>query len=235
MKRLFLLATFAMAVMMAHAQYFCVSNSAQLHYVNYDEAGQSESNTTYTVRNASNSGDSFTVQYIGKTVTNKVRSTTSYSLIDWTYANAVTTCAEDLMYELYIAENRIADQYDEVARMAMHDLRKYEGDNSFVLPDAVTSGQAMKDRSYKYLKNMFKYDYKISGAVYLGQERVSTTAGRYDCLKVSYLKHTKITLKSSSLRVTEWYAKGIGLVKSVTYDTSGKLKGKTLLVKVTYP
>lgn len=65
----------------------------------------------------------------------------------------------------------------------------------------------------------------------MGREQVSTTAGKFDCVKISYLKRTKIVLKSTNVRVTEWYAKGIGLVKSETYDMEGSLKAKTMLVK----
>ena len=66
----------------------------------------------------------------------------------------------------------------------------------------------------------------------MGEEKVSTTAGKFDCIKISYLKRTKIVLKTETVRVTEWYAKGVGLVKSEAYDTKGKLDCKTLLVKI---
>ena len=51
-------------------------------------------------------------------------------------------------------------------------------------------------------------------------------------MKISYLQRTKIVLKTTTLRVTEWYAKGVGLVKSEAYDTKGNLDSKTLLVKI---
>lgn len=59
---------------------------------------------------------------------------------------------------------------------------------------------------------MLKNEINISGAAYMGEEKVSTTAGKFDCIKISYLKRTKIVLKTETVRVTEWYAEGIGLV-----------------------
>ena len=59
-----------------------------------------------------------------------------------------------------------------------------------------------------------------------------TTAGRFECIKISYLKRTKILVKSETERITEWYAKGVGLVKSESHDMKGKPNGKTLLVKI---
>ena len=80
---------------------------------------------------------------------------------------------------------------------------------------------------------MLKNEINISGAAYMGNETVSTTAGKFDCIKISYLKRTKIVLKTTTLRITEWYAKGVGLVvKSEAYDTKGKSYGKTLLTKI---
>ena len=75
---------------------------------------------------------------------------------------------------------------------------------------------------------MLKNEVNISGAAYMGEEQVHTRAGKFDCIKISYLMRTKIVLKSKTLRVTEWYAKGVGLVKSEAYDTKGKLDSKTL-------
>ena len=79
---------------------------------------------------------------------------------------------------------------------------------------------------------MLKNDVNISGAAYMGNETISTTAGKFDCVKISYLQRTKIVLKTTTLRVTEWYAEGVGLVKSEAHDTKGKLDSKTLLVKI---
>ena len=58
-------------------------------------------------------------------------------------------------------------------------------------------------------------------------------AGNFYSVIISYLKRTKIVLKTTTVRVTEWYAKGVGLVKSESFDLKGKPAGKTLLVKIT--
>ena len=72
----------------------------------------------------------------------------------------------------------------------------------------------------------------ISGASYMGTELVHTRAGKFNCVKISYLKRTKIVLKTTTVRVNEWYAEGIGLVKSESFNMDGEQEGKTLLVKV---
>ena len=215
-----------------HAQYFCSTPNAELHYVNYDEAGQSISNSTAYVQNVDKTADRIFTDYLFKNVTTKSKNNTSYALTRWTYQNGKTTCLEDLMYGLYIADDSDPAQYNEAARMKMLDRHKFKGDNSFFLADNAKAGEEMPDRFYKLAENMIKTETTISGVTYMGEEQVSTTAGKFNCMKISYLKRSKVVLKSSTVRVNEWYAKGIGLVKREAFDMKGRVDGKTLLVKV---
>lgn len=101
------------------------------------------------------------------------------------------------------------------------------------MADDAAAGSSLPDRFYEYVPKMLKTEVTISGGSCLGTEQVSTTAGKFDCIKISYLKRTKVVLKTTTVRVTEWYAKGVGLVKSESFDLKGKPAGKTLLVKIT--
>ena len=214
------------------AQYFCSTPKAELYYVNYDEAGQSVADVTAYVQNVDTSDARIFTDYLYKYVTTKSKNNTSYSLVRWTYKDGRTTCAEDLMYGMYLADGMDPARYDETARMKRMDQHKYKGDNTFYLADQAQAGAELPDRFYQVAENMIKKSISITGVTYMGDEQISTTAGKFNCIKVSYLKRTKIVLKTTTERVLEWYAKGIGLVKSETYDMDGKIDGKTLLVKV---
>ena len=216
----------------ARAQYFCPNNGTELHYVNYDDAGQSISETTVSVRNVTEEASKLSAQYFAKIVTNKEKNNTSYTLYDWTYEEGNTVCTEDLMYGPYIDSDSDPKKYDEKARESMREERKFKGDNAFTLRRDAKAGETMPDRSYSLVLNMLKNDVSITGATYMGDEQVSTRAGKFSCVKISYLKRTKILLKSETLRIVEWYAEGIGLVKSESFNTKGEPEGKTLLVKI---
>ncbi|HIZ05104.1 MAG TPA: hypothetical protein H9818_04500 [Candidatus Phocaeicola gallistercoris] len=229
------LSLFIAALLICHtmqAQYFCTNEGVELHYVNYDEVGQSTSDETATVTNVKQDGTQVSARYMTKIVTTKLKNNTSYTLVDWTYDGGKTICKEDLMYGPYINSDLDPAKYDQKAHDAMADELKWKGDNTFELVDGAKAGESMSDRSYSLIQNMLRNDITVSGAAYMGKENVSTTAGKFDCVKISYLKRTKILLKTETVRVTEWYAKNIGLVKSEMYDTKGVLKGKTLLVKI---
>lgn len=232
MKKMLLTIVALLACHTMQAQYFCTTQGTELHYVNYDEAGQSLSNETVTVYNVVKNASGESAQYLAKIVTNKTKNNTSYTLYNWKYDGNVTTCQEDLMYGPYIKSDSDPAKYDSKARQAMAEELKLKGDNSFTIKKHASAGESIPDRTYSLISNMLKNEINISGAAYMGEEKVSTTAGKFDCIKISYLKRTKIVLKTETVRVTEWYAEGIGLVKSESYNTKGEPDGKTILVKI---
>lgn len=232
MKKMLLPIVALLACHTMQAQYFCTTQGTELHYVNYDEAGQSLSNETVTVYNVVKNASGESAQYLAKIVTNKTKNNTSYTLYNWNYDGNVTTCQEDLMYGPYIKSDSDPAKYDSKARQAMAEELKLKGDNSFTIKKHASAGESIPDRTYSLIFNMLKNEINISGAAYMGEEKVSTTAGKFDCIKISYLKRTKIVLKTETVRVTEWYAEGIGLVKSESYNTKGEPDGKTILVKI---
>lgn len=232
MKKMLLAIVALLACHTMQAQYFCTTQGTELHYVNYDEAGQSLSNETVTVYNVVKNDSGESAQYLAKIVTNKTKNNTSYTLYNWNYDGNVTTCQEDLMYGPYIKSDSDPAKYDSKARQAMAEELKLKGDNSFTIKKHASAGESIPDRTYSLIFNMLKNEINISGAAYMGEEKVSTTAGKFDCIKISYLKRTKIVLKTETVRVTEWYAEGIGLVKSESYNTKGEPDGKTILVKI---
>lgn len=232
MKKMLLAIVALLACHTMQAQYFCTTQGTELHYVNYDEAGQSLSNETVTVYNVVKNASGESAQYLAKIVTNKTKNNTSYTLYNWNYDGNVTTCQEDLMYGPYIKSDSDPAKYDSKARQAMAEELKLKGDNSFTIKKHASAGESIPDRTYSLIFNMLKNEINISGAAYMGEEKVSTTACKFDCIKISYLKRTKIVLKTETVRVTEWYAEGIGLVKSESYNTKGEPDGKTILVKI---
>lgn len=232
MKKMLLVIVALLACHTMQAQYFCTTQGTELHYVNYDEAGQSLSNETVTVYNVVKNASGESAQYLAKIVTNKTKNNTSYTLYNWNYDGNVTTCQEDLMYGPYIKSDSDPAKYDSKARQAMAEELKLKGDNSFTIKKHASAGESIPDRTYSLIFNMLKNEINISGAAYMGEEKVSTTAGKFDCIKISYLKRTKIVLKTETVRVTEWYSEGIGLVKSESYNTKGEPDGKTILVKI---
>lgn len=62
-------------------------------------------------------------------------------------------------------------------------------------------------------------------------ENVTTPAGTFKCVKISEDVEVKSIMKIKSKSVT-WYAKGVGMVRSETYNRKGKLMGHSELTKI---
>ena len=180
MKKTILFIFAILACHISHAQYFCTTEGTELHYVNYDEAGQSVSNETAVVGYAGRNGENVSASYINKIVTNKQKGNTSYTRFDWNYDGNQTVCVEDLMFGPYIDSDSDPAKYDTAARTAMQEELKFKGNNALVLKRQAKAGESMPDRSYSLIANMLKNEITISGATYMGEERISTTAGKFD-------------------------------------------------------
>ncbi len=61
------------------------------------------------------------------------------------------------------------------------------------------------------------------------EETLNTPAGEFNCLVISQSIRTKMMV-SIEMSTKEWYAEGVGMIKSETYR-KGKLAGYTLLTK----
>jgi GNAT superfamily N-acetyltransferase len=57
----------------------------------------------------------------------------------------------------------------------------------------------------------------------VGTETIQTEAGSFDCVILEETITTKVFLMKEVEKIKAWYAYGIGLVKEITYDKSGKL------------
>ena len=63
----------------------------------------------------------------------------------------------------------------------------------------------------------------------LTEEKVTTTAGTFDCIKISYNVKTDMGMMKFTTSVIEWHAKNVGMVKSESYNKKGEFTSKSEL------
>ncbi len=62
------------------------------------------------------------------------------------------------------------------------------------------------------------------------KETITTKAGTFECFKISYVADTKMMMNKFQSRVVNWYAKGVGTVKSESYNAKNdKLMSQMVL------
>lgn len=95
-------------------------------------------------------------------------------------------------------------------------------------PNNLKVGQTLKDANLKMTMNMSGI--KMNMTVDMlnrkveAKESVTTAAGTYDCFALSYNTEMKMGMKMN-FKIKEWIAKGVGVVKSETYNKKGKSMG----------
>jgi len=108
-----------------------------------------------------------------------------------------------------------------------------------VMPSRLAPGDKIKDSHVSMTLSMavgkVTADVATTGQKCVGIETVTVPAGTFECHKVERKSVTvadmvgKITFVSNSVT---WYARGIGIVKSLNYDEKGKLRSSSELHEV---
>ncbi len=103
------------------------------------------------------------------------------------------------------------------------------------LPSRLTVGQALPDATMQIKAgtggmSIMNMTIEIVDRKVEGRETVETPAGTFDCYKINQTTKTKM-LVSKTFTSTEWYAEGVGIVKSESYDKKGNVESYSLLTR----
>jgi len=95
------------------------------------------------------------------------------------------------------------------------------------IPASPSAGNALPDGNIQInVSNqgitMMNMTIKIYNRKVEALEKLTTPAGTFDCMKITYDVETKMMFKIQSKGV-EWIAKEVGVVRSENYDSKGKL------------
>ncbi len=116
---------------------------------------------------------------------------------------------------------------------------EFEGD-ALVIPASLEVGEELPGgKSTMSVKaegsdvNLTSADMEIMNRKVVAKEEVTTPAGTFSCYKVTYdtnmeMKVMGIKKKMENTTAT-WFAEGVGMVKSESYDKKGQLESYTLL------
>jgi hypothetical protein len=110
-----------------------------------------------------------------------------------------------------------------------------EGGN-LEMPSIMKAGDLLKDGDIKMSfssggMTVMKMSVSITNRKVEAVESLTTPAGTFECYKISYDIATKMGI-NVNMKGVEWYAKGVGMVKSESYTKDAKLQGSTLLTSL---
>ncbi len=109
--------------------------------------------------------------------------------------------------------------------------------DKLIYPHDLKAGQTLPNADMNLKSSMnglaiLSVNMKLTNRKVEGFETVQTPAGKFECVKISYDNDIKMTLMKRQGRTTEYLAKGVGIVKSETFDAKGKKTNSQMLTKL---
>ena len=110
------------------------------------------------------------------------------------------------------------------------------GDN-INYPSGLKVGDKLEDASINIVvKNQgvvfMNWTISISNRTVSAQESITTAAGTFQTFKLTYDLQTKTRIMTINSKAAEWLSSGVGVIKSESYDKTGKLIAYSLLTKL---
>jgi hypothetical protein len=92
------------------------------------------------------------------------------------------------------------------------------------IPSDLQPGQSLKDADIDMKIGFIKMKIVITEGKCIAVEDITVPAGTFNCHKINQTYNTTIMGIKTTMRTITWYAAGVGIVKSETYDKKEKLQ-----------
>jgi len=199
--------------------YYPDMENAQLEHKQYDKKGGLTGSSIQKITSIKKSAGSTEVQVTAESFDAKGKSLGSGQL---------TARCEGGIYYIDMKNFMSQQTMESYKDMEM----KVEGGN-LEMPSSMKAGDLLKNGDMKMSFSsggmvIMNITISISNRKVEALENLTTPAGTFECYKISSEVATKMMINVKTRNI-EWYAKGVGMVKSETYSTDGKLMGSNLL------
>ena len=198
--------------------YFPLEEGSVLEMTNYNAKGKLQSVGTTTVKKVEKSGGDIKIDAELRTLVKKDESVIEYS------AECVNGIFSLNMFGGMAANESGVDM---------------EIDGDFLdIPSNPKAGQTLEDKTITLKmitegtsSSLLNFKYNFTNRKVEAVESITTSAGTFDAVKLSYDMTFKIGI-AITYSVVEWYSEGVGMVRSELYTGKGKLKSYSELTKL---
>lgn len=185
----------------------CVKQGAELKYQTTDAKGNETSTSVTKITDVSGFDGNYTLT---QTITVFVNGTQMFQPM------SVTTTITDGNASMALGGGMAVDITSDVP----------------FIPSNLSVGQELSTGTMIINMNGIKTTQEISSHKVVGQEEINTPAGTFDCFVVEqeYVATVAFMKVKGSQKI--WYARGVGNVKTETYDKKGKISSRQILVSI---
>ena len=226
MKTVFIIATILLSGIVAKAQdvFFPTEEGTVLEYKSYDNRDRETGMMRYTVNNITTSGNNMNITYLIETMDKKGKPL---------FKKEITINKKG--DKLYVDMSKFID------KAAMDKAGEMPGEieisgNDMEIPSNLKEGDSLPDATIEMsLKMSFmsvKMGAQVTNRTVESFENISVKAGTYEAYKISSNVSANAMGMNTSNKTTEWLVKGIGMVRSESYDKDGQLESYTELVSI---
>lgn len=216
MKKYLLISIALLAVVGATAQntFFPTREGTVQVYVQKNVKGKVESHTRQTVGTVSGSGDNRSIGYTIEMLDAKMKPLG---------ATGPLKCTLKIVNGVVIMDmNEMAAQMQATTGVKVEVTGVPQQ-----LPGNLKAGDAIKDANVLMKADMgimkLSTEINTTNGQCVAIEDITTPAGTFKCYKISQEHTTKTMGQTVSSKTITWYANGVGMVRSESYDKKGKL------------
>ena len=226
MKKLILLTVilFGLQSLKAQETFFPTKEGMVLTYKSFDKKEKLSGMMKYTIEKVNISGSDIDFTYLCESLDNKKK---------LVFKEEITVHQKgDVMYiDMGNFLNKAAFQQEGTIPATV----EVKG-NNMEIPLNPSPGQTLPDANIEMAMKMGFINMKMSAAVTNRKveaiEDISVSGGTFKCYKFSGNVNTVAMGIKVQAKTVEWFAKGIGTVKTESYDKKGELTGRTELVEI---
>lgn len=225
MKQLLLIAVFcysSIAALIAQdcPMYYPDKENTQMEYKSYDKKGGLSGSSVQKITSIKKSAGSTEVAISAESFDAKGKSLGT--------ANLKARCEGGIFYI------DMSNYLNQQSTDAYKDMEMSVEGGNLEMPSGMKAGDALKDGDLKMSfssggMTVMNISVTITNRKVEAVESLTTPAGTFECYKISYDIATKMMGINVKMKGVEWYAKGVGMVKSETYNKDAKLQGSTVL------
>ncbi|WP_321437331.1 hypothetical protein [uncultured Bacteroides sp.] len=226
MKALFLFTAMFLFAMVCKSEeiFFPSKEGTVLVYKTFDKKDKQTNTMKYTITHLKTNGDNMDITYLCESMDSK----------------------DKLIFKDEITVHKIGDKlYFDMSKFINKAAFQKDGEipanveitgNNMEIPSNPTPGEALPDANVVMAMKMGIITMKMSAEVTNRKvesiEDITVTGGTFNCYKFTSDVNTSGFGFKMKVKSAEWYAKGIGVVKSESYDKNGNLQSRTELMEV---
>lgn len=201
--------------------YFPSEVGTKLGYNYYSRPGKPEGTSTLLVKDVKTENGKLTLDISSTVFDTREDTTISFDYAVW--------CD---------GENFYIDMRSFLGSMNLTELGEFRiTSTDMELPARMVPGQEMKDASFSLEMTSpipVTINFNITNRKVDALEQVTTPAGTFDCVRISYNTFSKMAFIKTEGRTVEWYAPNVGIVRAEYYDKKDKVTAIHELLFIKY-